>query len=332
MISLQLPDWRDIGRDIGKRLRDLLPPSRDSGPSPEERLAKRKRDVLKGFAYFDTIDEVLAWNAEEVDPLQKANTPILCRPSIEDSWLGLKAKVILCHDYKGGYHDYESVCPEPLMEEMYSCEYLQYVDSFIYFSHKMVCIPPPIWTNTLHRNGVKVLATFIIEPQTPNVNRILTKKDGDYVLATTLANMARTFGFDGWLLNIEKSFTTNVTEEIIAFIECLKNRLGSSSEVVWYDALNIENKVKYQNGLTEENLPFANAADALFTNYKWTEAKLLETKQIAFAHGLNPSRIVFGIDVWAQNTDMPGPPRVTFPKDGGGGTNTGLVSCLLEII
>ncbi|MCJ1477299.1 hypothetical protein MMC13_005970 [Lambiella insularis] len=329
MTSLQLPDWRDIGRGIGKRLRDMLPP-RDAGSSKEERLEQRMHDVLKGFAYFDTIDEALGWIAEDVDPIQKANTPILYRPSTEDERLGLKTKVMLCHDYKGGYHDYESVRPDTGKDEMYSCEYLQHVNSFIYFSHKVICIPPPSWTNTLHRNGVKVLATFIVEPQTPNVDRILTVKNGVYVMAEALANMALTFGFDGWLINIENTFAANVTKEIVAFIKCLKRFPGRALEVVWYDALNIENEVKYQNGLTEKNLPFAIAADALFTNYKWTESKLMESKQIALIHSMRLSKIIFGIDVWAQNTNMPGPPRVTFPKNGGGGTNTGLAVNTLQ--
>ncbi|EOA37252.1 hypothetical protein CARUB_v10010798mg, partial [Capsella rubella] len=31
------------------------------------------------------------------------------------------------------------------------------------FSHSLVTLPPPCWTNTAHRHGVKVLGTFIIE-------------------------------------------------------------------------------------------------------------------------------------------------------------------------
>ena len=53
---------------------------------------------------------------------------------------------------------------------------------------------------------------------------------------------------------------------------------------------------------------------------------LKEAESTAERHGLQPDRISFGIDVWAQNTGTPGPPRITFPPKGGGGTNTGLVS------
>ena len=319
---LQLPDWRDIG----KKLRDILNPfPGDHSPSPEERLNQRLQDVLKGFAYFDTIDEVLAWSEDLVDPLQQANTPRLRRLSKTPQQSGPKSKVLLCHDYKGGYHDYEGVRSGPLKDELYNCEHLQYVDLFVYFSHKLCCVPPPSWTNMLHRNGVKVLGTFLVEPQTLNVDRILTLKDGKYIVAELLANMAYTYGFDGWLLNIEKRLASNSTKELVMFIESLKEALGGDLRVVWYDALTVDNEVRYQNGLTEQNLPFAKAADTLFTNYKWTESKLNETNGVALAHGINPSKIAFGIDVFAQNIGMPGRPRITFPPKGGGGTNTGLV-------
>ena len=92
------------------------------------------------------------------------------------------------------------------------------------------------------------------------------------------------------------------------------------------DALNTDNEVDYQNGLTMKNAPFAIAADSLFTNYRWTRRQLKEADSKGARFGLHPRETSFGIDVWAQNTDMSGPPRTTFPRNGGGGTNTGLVS------
>ena len=82
--------------------------------------------------------------------------------------------------------------------------------------------------------------------------------------------------------------------------------------------------MKYQNGLTPKNVPFALAADSLFTNYEWTMKKLCEAESTGERHGLHPAETLFGIDVWAQNTG--GPPRNTFPSKDGGGTNTGFVS------
>ena len=336
MASFGFPDWKKIGWHIGKRLRDVLNPPTDTGPSKEERRAQRLRDVLKGFAYFDDFDELTAWRPEDVDPLQQANTPLLERPAfgVHDQSFPC-TEVLLCHDYSGGYHDYESIRPNLLEDEPYSCHYLQYVDVFVYFSHKLVCVPPPTWTNTMHRNGVKVLGTFIVEPQTPEIERMLALDDGGHNVAIQLASMAHTFGFDGWLLNIEKEFPKkfpDLAQRLNGFILNLRHRLGDKGKVIWYDALNDENEVEYQNGLTAKNLEFAKSANALFTNYKWTRAELQNAQAVAMGCRMATSNLFFGIDVWAQNTNMPGPPRITFPEKGGGGTNTGLVRFFINII
>ena len=329
MASYGFPDWKKVGWHIGKRLKDILNPPKDTGPTKEERRAQRLRDVLKGFAYFDDFDELDAWRPDDVDPVQQANTPLLERPAAVGQDQSVPCTgVLLCHDYSGGYHDYESVRPPLLEDEPYSCHYLQYVDSFVYFSHKLVSVPPPTWTNTMHRNGVKVLGTFIVEPQTPNIERMLAREDGGYHVAKQLASMAHNFAFDGWLLNIEREFPKNypdLVQRMNGFIFNLRYYLGEKGKVIWYDALNIDNEVEYQNGLTPKNLQFAKSAGALFTNYKWTKARLWEGKVISRDCGVATSDVFFGIDVWAQNTNMPGPPRITFPEKGGGGTNTGLV-------
>lgn len=179
----------------------------------------------------------------------------------------------------------------------------------------------------MHRNGVKILGTFIMESEKIHPERMLEQKDGEFVVAKQLAAIADAYGFDGWLLNVEIDFPNLVedsTGKLTGFIRNLKRLLWPEGLVIWYDALTIDNKVDYQNGLTEKNVPFALGADSLFTNYKWTKAKLEQSKIISQWHGLSPKEVQFGIDVWAQCTDMPGPPRVTFPAKNGGGTNTGL--------
>ncbi len=329
MASFGFPDWKKIGWRVGKRLKDILNPPTDTGPSKEERRMQRLRDVLKGFAYFDNFDELTTWQPGDIDPIQQANTPLLERPAagLHDQSMPC-TQVLLCHDYSGGYHDYESVRPPLLTNEPYSCRYPQHINVFVYFSHKLVCVPPPTWTNTMHRNGVKALGTFIIEPQTPDIERMFTLEDGEYKIAMQLASMAHVFGFDGWLLNVEKEFPKNfpdLTQKLGRFILDLRRYLGKNCEVIWYDALNIDNEVEYQNGLTAKNLEFVSSANALFTNYKWTKARIEEAQTVAAKSEIATSNVFFGVDVWAQNTNMPGPPRITFPEKGGGGTNTGLV-------
>ncbi len=328
---MEIPDWRSIGRHLRKRLDDILDPTpREPPPSPSDRLTRRKEDaVLKGFVYFDNFEEVEVWSPEEVDPIQVSNIPLLSRSrslrSIPPNNAS-KSKILVCHDYKRGFNEYESARPADSSHDEYSCEYLQYVDTFIYFSHKLVCCPPASWISLCHRNGVKILGTFIVEPQTPDIQRMLENENGSFWLASKLNTMAQALGFDGWLLNIEKSFPGDIsTHELLLFIRYLRKEMGTEKAVIWYDALNSDNKVKYQNGLTEKNIKFAEAAGTLFTNYKWTEKEARNAVDIAKRAGMRTEDIYFGVDVWAQNVDTD-PPRITFPVEGGGGTSTGLVS------
>jgi endo-beta-N-acetylglucosaminidase D len=227
--------WKDILRPIRDGYRHLFP-APDTGPTPEERQKQRARDRLKGFTYFDTFEQLETWTIADVDPLQRSNTPLLVRSESERDGLG-KAKVLLCHDYAGNYHDYEGVSSIGLDEVTYTCEYLQYVDTFIYFSHKLACVPPPTWINTLHRNGVKTLGTILVEPQTPESEKLLQHGDDglSFPLASKLAEIATHYGFDGWLVNIEKPFppaswNTHVLE---AFLRQLKSDLGDEKQLIW---------------------------------------------------------------------------------------------------
>lgn len=91
-----------------------------------------------------------------------------------------------------------------------------------------------------------------------------------------------------------------------------------------YDALTTSNKVSYQNALNASNLPFATACGSILTNYSWKEIDAANSIDQALQHDLPPQEVFFGIDVWAQNTTSLTHPRITYPEQGGGGTNTGI--------
>ncbi|KAF2633516.1 glycoside hydrolase family 85 protein [Macroventuria anomochaeta] len=318
--------WKDILRPIRDGYRHLFP-SPDTGPTPEERRKQRALDQLKGFTYFDTFEQLETWTDTDADPLQRANTPLMVRSVNEREGLG-KTSVLLCHDYAGNYHDYEGPSGIGLEQEKYACEYLQYVDTFIYFSHKLVCVPPPTWTNALHRNGVKALGTILIESQTPDSEKLLQHgNDGlSFPLATKLAKIADHYKFDGWLVNIEKPFPTASWNAHVleAFLRQLKSNLGVEKQLIWYDALTTTNKVSYQNALNTQNLPFAKACGSVLTNYCWKESDAADSLHEGLQTNLPSHQIHFGIDVWAQNTTKLSHPRITYPEYGGGGTNTGV--------
>src|SRR5262245_23308429 len=118
-------DWKDVLRPIRDGYRHLFP-SPDTGPSPEERERQRRLDRLKGFAYFDTFEQLEAWTDADADVIQRAHTPLLPRPKPIKPAKVQKTPVLLCHDYAGNYHDYEAVLGVGMEEERYTCEYLQY--------------------------------------------------------------------------------------------------------------------------------------------------------------------------------------------------------------
>ncbi|OAG10834.1 uncharacterized protein CC84DRAFT_1139689 [Paraphaeosphaeria sporulosa] len=333
-----LAGWKDILRPIRDGYRHFFP-TPDTGPTPEEREKQRRLDQLKGFTYFDTFDQLVAWTEADSDPIQKANTPLLARPPPVGESGVQNANVLICHDYSGNYHDYESATAIGLDEEAYCCQYLQYVESFIYFSHKLVCVPPPSWINTLHRNGVKAFGTLLIEMQTRDTESLLrstTRMENgqerkDFPLAKRLSDIASHYGFDGWLINIEKPFPQN-NLELDPFLRQLKELIGVNKELIWYDALTKDNRISYQNGLNDKNIIFAATCGAVLTNYCWTEANASASKDVASKHSLPIDKVYFGVDVWAQNTVDFGLPRTTYPELKGGGTNTGIaVSKLAEM-
>ncbi|KAF2672408.1 hypothetical protein BT63DRAFT_370016, partial [Microthyrium microscopicum] len=331
--------WRDILRPIRDGLdniRERIPDLRPYDPT-EDNLRKRKRqdDALQGFAYIESFDDLLSWRPEHADPIQKSSTPLLQRTAslnpTKDQPPG--AKVLVCHDCSGGYHPYEAVVLNQIEHEDFSLEYLQFVETFVYFSHRLVTIPPPSWTNTLHLNGVLSLGTFIVEPGTKRAEEIFhytTNSDSTkyFPVAEQLAAIAEAYGFDGWLINIEKTFTQNSwdLDAMIGFLKALRGKMGPTRKLVWYDSLTVGGRVRYQNALTYSNLPFFETCGNILTNYAWEPSMIEMSKAVAKNSGVSVANIYFGVDVWAQNKPVDKyHPRVSFPQNrGGGGTNTGV--------
>lgn len=61
--------------------------------------------------------------------------------------------------YKGMFHFLLSsrFIQGTIAEAPYSFYHWHYIDIFNYFAHKLVTIPPAVWTNAAHKHGVVVL-------------------------------------------------------------------------------------------------------------------------------------------------------------------------------
>lgn len=182
------------------------------------------------------------------------------------------------------------------------------VDTFVYFSHHFVTIPPPGWIDAAHKHGVQVLAgTFITEWEGGSalLSEIREKQLVDQV-ARQLASVASTHGFDGWLMNIESA----LDEDCEPFLHKLLSKVTEEShatvpgsQVIWYDSILGNGKLDWQNELNDLNGGFFHLCDGIFLNYGWTEENLARSAQFA---GHRKKDVYVGVDVYARNTKYAG--------------------------
>ncbi|XP_052729660.1 cytosolic endo-beta-N-acetylglucosaminidase 1 isoform X2 [Vigna angularis] len=144
-------------------------------------------EELESRSYFDSFHY----------PFNRASVPILNGGS---SSLPQRRRLLVCHDMAGGYLD-DKWIQGGTNPDAYAIWHWHLIDVFVYFSHSLVTLPPPSWTNTAHRHGVKVLGTFITEWDEGRTacNTLLSTKETAHMYAERLAELAADLGFDGWL-------------------------------------------------------------------------------------------------------------------------------------
>ncbi|GMI87311.1 Endo-beta-N-acetyglucosaminidase 85B [Hibiscus trionum] len=116
-------------------------------------------------------------------PFNKSSVPL--RPNSASSQ---RPKILVCHDMQGGYVDDKWVQGGD-NPGAYAIWHWFLMDVFVYFSHYLVTLPPPCWTNAAHRHGVKVLGTFITEGSDGYAicQKMLSTKDSAHKYAERLA-------------------------------------------------------------------------------------------------------------------------------------------------
>ncbi|KAF7725441.1 hypothetical protein EC973_009615 [Apophysomyces ossiformis] len=240
--------------------------------------------------------------------------------------------MMLCHDMAGGYVEDYAIQGNNY-STIYNVQYWQYVDTFIYFSHNRVTIPPVVWTNAMHRNGVSSLGTFLVEGEsgTPDLDTFLMGPNDQSKNQTTVADkqkknpkriwstyypdklvaLAKYYGFDGWLINIESNFSRHDASpqfkgqqlaELMQYLTTKMHKEIPGSSIIWYDALTVNGEVDYQNELNKWNAPFFEATDGLFVNYWWEANYPEKAARLAKKEGRTPKDVYFGTDVWGRGT------------------------------
>ncbi|KAJ0978357.1 hypothetical protein J5N97_013831 [Dioscorea zingiberensis] len=233
-------------------------------------------------------------------PFNRASVPL---PSYAAGPLPARRRLLVCHDMQGGYVDDRWV-QGGSNPDAYSIWHWFLMDVFVYFSHNLVTLPPPCWTNAAHTHGVKVLGTFITEWDAGKAicQTLLATKDSAHLYAERLAELAVALGFDGWLINMEVTLNSEQITNLKEFVSHLTQTMRSSvpgSLVIWYDAVTKDGELGWQDQLNENNKPFFDACDGIFVNYTWQENY---PKLSADFAGERRYDVFMGIDVFGRNT------------------------------
>ena len=210
------------------------------------------------------------------------------------------APALHCHDMMGGY------C-EAADEGYLSCfGGWSAIDAFIYFSHQRVSLPPRCWIDACHARGMPCLGTLLTEGAIGvRENASLLARADE--AAERLAELCASYGFDGWLINIEAPLEPAAVPSFVEFLQlltiCCKQRVGGHALVLYYDSLDAATgQVRYQNALTPANMPFFDACDGIFTNYWWRPGHL--TSSAALAGPARMHDVYIGVDCFARGDLM----------------------------
>ncbi|KAF7247448.1 Cytosolic endo-beta-N-acetylglucosaminidase [Varanus komodoensis] len=265
--------------------------------------------------YLSGLEELLAWKPTSDDAFNVSTEPLAKRqPPLGNH----RPRTLVCHDMMGGYLE-DSVKQDRCLQwfiqgaavrDPYVFYHWHYIDLFIYFSHHTVTIPPVVWTNAAHRNGVLMLGTFITEWTDGGkmCEAFLAGEDEEayQAVAAQLAAIAQFYRFDGWLVNIENSLSVSAARNVPHFLRYLTaqvHRLVPGGQVLWYDSVLPSGELRWQNELNESNKVYFDACDGLFTNYNWKEEHLLRSREVADDRRTD---VYVGVDVFARGDVVSG--------------------------
>ena len=121
-------------------------------------------------------------------------------------------------------------------------------------------MPPGVWVDACHARGIPCLGTLIVEggAAAGEVSALLADVDTS---VDRLCALCEHHAFDGWLINLEAPVAggqaqMGVVHEFLATLTiCLKQRVGEQALTLFYDSLDANGHVRYQNALTPVNRP-----------------------------------------------------------------------------
>ena len=161
----------------------------------------------------------------------------------------------------------------------------------------IVAIPIAATTNTAHKNGVMSLGEYFI-PRDPQYTEEWLYKDenGNFPYAQKLIDIMNYYGFDGYFINQAGAFDSNL---IPIFKEMIAWLTKQGCYIQWYDAINSQGGISYQNEFNESNSQWLTdeligpVSNSMWLNYWWSREKIESSVDYAKTLGLNPYTSLF---------------------------------------
>ena len=124
-----------------------------------------------------------------------------------------------------------------LTDNVYNFSHWQYVDSFYYYMHQLVSVPPTVWVNAAHRNGGTALGTVTADCNGcgHQMNELFERHSRQAV--QKLRQLAAAYGFDGWIIDVENG--ARLSRKLIAAMGRLAGQTlpdGRQVQVTYYQA------------------------------------------------------------------------------------------------
>ncbi|XP_016770643.1 cytosolic endo-beta-N-acetylglucosaminidase isoform X2 [Apis mellifera] len=255
---------------------------------------------------YDNVDNLKPW--PDIKKLRESTDYVYNGSEINIQKLYLEKfdrqeqpRTLVCHDMKGGYLQ-DRFIDGSKSYESYLFYHWSVIDTFVYFSHYFITIPPYGWINAAHDHGVKILGTVITEKE-GIWDLILVSQEDVRKFADALIVVAKFYKFDGWLLNIENVIKNEQINNLIYFVKYLTDNIHEAikdSEIIWYDSVTNEGTLNWQNELNNKNIDFFLNCDGIYLNYNWNKSKLENSYALAKNHNRNVHDIYVGLDVWGR--------------------------------
>lgn len=230
---------------------------------------------------------------------------------------GRRSQINVCHDFKGGYQLGQDLYPVgeygDNLTVPYSLRFPELVDSFIYFSHHCVSVPPVGWSNYLHRYSIPVLGTLIFEQSWTSGELFTCDSKGSFVFVKLLTKLCEIFKFEGYMINFETCFKSE-SKLAMEFLKALTNSVELNvhhGRIIWYDSyIPSLNKVIYQNEVNTLNWEAYDNSTTFMTNYMWNVDKLTNSLENVGKIGMR-SKVAIGIDIWGRTMQVCGDGRTS---------------------